>query len=100
MQGQPNILGQVSTSRALTHNSALSSISNVGDPSTVPNQFIVVLNDQSNAYSSYAMANEMISLPGIEANILDVYDSTIKGFTVSVSDQLTLSRNVMSLLQL
>ena len=87
MQEQTNSVGQISFNRVLANGPAYPFSEGVANPSTVPNQFIVVLNDQSNAYSSYAMANEMISLPGIEANILDVYDSTIKGFTVSVSDQ-------------
>ena len=87
MQEQTNSVGQISFNRALANGPAYPFSEGVANPSTVPNQFIVVLNDQSNAYSSYATANEMISLPGIEANILDVYDSTIKGFTVSVSDQ-------------
>lgn len=54
---------------------------------TVPNQFIVVLKDQSRTDMAYEMANEIISRPTTAANILDVYDSTIKGFTVSLSDQ-------------
>jgi subtilase family protein/peptidase inhibitor I9 len=87
MQEQANIVGQQSTGRAPVTSSALSSGPDIGNPSTVPNQFIVVLKDQSNVDTVYAMANEMISPSGTAASILDVYDSTIKGFTVSVSDQ-------------
>jgi hypothetical protein len=87
MQEQPNILGQQSISRALANTPAYPSGPGVADPGAVPNQFIVVLKDQSNIDTAYAMAREMIPLLGTAANILDVYDSTIKGFTVYVSDQ-------------
>ncbi len=80
-------LGSKVPGRAPVTSSALSSGPDIGNPSTVPNQFIVVLKDQSNVDTVYAMANEMISPSGYCASILDVYDSTIKGFTVSVSDQ-------------
>jgi hypothetical protein len=46
-----------------------------------------VLKDQGRTDMVYAMANEIISRPTTAANILDVYDSTIKGFTVSFPNQ-------------
>jgi hypothetical protein len=84
LQEQPNFFGQPSLSSALINSPAAGTVVN---PNTVPNQFIVVLKDQSRADMAYAMANEIISLPATSANILDIYDSTIKGFTVSLSDQ-------------
>jgi hypothetical protein len=82
-QEQPNFFGQYSFGSAVT-NSPTAAAAN---PNSVPNQFIVVLKDQGRTDMVYTMANEIISRPTTAANILDVYDSTIKGFTVSFPNQ-------------